>query len=84
MFERIENPAVVDSLWRGREGYQDKAIEEKLNGPGWEDMDTGVFIPAEDGYKYALEKIGQDDDLKAEFVEWYFSVNFVWTGDVKD
>ncbi len=77
MFERIENPAVVDSLWKDREGYQDKAIEEKLNGPGWEDMDTGVFIPAEDGYKYALERISQDEDLKREFVEWFYSGNWI-------
>ncbi len=77
---RIENPMAVDSLWNDRESGQ-KAIEDKLNGPGWEDMDTGIFIPAEDGYKYALERVAQDDGLKKEFVEWFFSGNYVFIGE---
>ena len=77
MFERIENPAVVDSLWRDRERCPDKTIEEKLDGPGWEDMDNGVFVPAEDGYEYALERTSLDEELKQEFVEWFYSGNWV-------
>ena len=77
MFERIENPAVVDSLWRDRERCPDKTIEEKLDGPGWEDMDNGVFVPAEDSYEYALERISLDEELKQEFVEWFYSGNWV-------
>lgn len=77
MFERIENPVVVDSLWRDKERCPDKTIEEKLDGPGWKDMDNGVFVPAEDGYEYALERISLDEELKQEFVEWFYSGNWV-------
>lgn len=51
---------------------------EKLNEPGYENIGTGVFIPKEDAYEYALERIrcGAEDE-KQEFVEWFYSGNWL-------
>lgn len=52
-------------------------ISEKLNGPGYEEIGTGVFVSDEDAFDYALERISRDDDLKQEFVEWFYSGNWI-------
>lgn len=41
--------------------------------------ESGVFVKSEDAYKYALERIGADEDLQKEFVSWFYSGNFVET-----
>lgn len=51
--------------------------EEKLNSPGYEEIGTGIFVPEGDAYDYAMERISQDEDLKQEFVEWFYSDNWV-------
>lgn len=70
----IENRMVVDSEWR-RIGPAEE--DEKLNGPGYEEIGTGIFVPEEDTYKYALERVSLDEELKQEFVEWFYSGNWV-------
>lgn len=40
-------------------------------------MGTGVFVPEEDAYGYALERISLDEELKQEFVEWFYSGNWI-------
>lgn len=50
---------------------------DKLNGAGWEEIGTGAFVPDEDAYDYALERISQDGELKRELVEWFYSGNWV-------
>lgn len=56
-------------------------IEEKLNGAGYMEMGTRIFVPEEDAYDFAMERISQDDDLKKEFketvVEWFYSWNWI-------
>lgn len=71
----VENPMVVDSLWDG--ASTDAQCEEKLKGPGYEEMETGTFVPKADAYKYAMERISQDEDLQKEFIEWFYSGNWV-------
>ncbi len=73
MVYRIENRMVVDSQWP--EPVQEP--EEKLKGPGWEEIGTGVFVLEEDAYGYAKESLARDGDLRQEFVEWFYSGNWI-------
>lgn len=43
--------------------------KEKLNGAGYTDLHSGIFVPEEDAYAYAVEKISQDEDLEKKFQE---------------
>lgn len=52
-------------------------IEEKLNGSGYAEIGTGIFVSEEDAYGYALERISLDEELKQEFVEWFYSGNWI-------
>lgn len=74
--ERIENRMVVDSLWEHIEKVTGES-REKLRGSGYEEIGTGIFVPEEDAYRYALERISLDEDLKQEFVEWFYSGNWI-------
>lgn len=50
---------------------------DKLQGEGYEEIGTGVFVPEEDAYDYALERVSQDEEEKKEFVEWFYSGNWI-------
>lgn len=65
---KTEQPHYIESVHE---------ISEKLNGTGYEEIGTGVFVSDEDAFDYALERISQDDDLKQEFVEWFYSGNWI-------
>lgn len=56
-------------------------MEEKLNGAGYEEIGTWIFVPEEDAYEYAMERISSDENLQKEFkemfVEWFYSGNWV-------
>ena len=56
-------------------------VLEKLNGTGYEEIQTGIFVPEEDAYNYAMERISQDEEEKKEFVEWFYSGNFIFKED---
>ena len=80
----VENPMVTDTLWELVEKSapaNDVLREEKLRGSGWEEIGTGTFVPEKDAYRYAMERISQDEDLKRELVEmvveWFYSGNWV-------
>lgn len=84
----VENPMVVDSLWELVEksaSENDVPGEENLRGSGWEEIGTGTFVLEKDAYRYAIERISQDEDLKREFeesvVEWFYSENWVREDD---
>lgn len=47
-------------------------IEERLNGPGFREIGSGIFVCEEDAYEYAMERISQDEDLKQEFLQWFY------------
>lgn len=59
--------------------YGEKKIEEdrSLDGPGYSEIDTDIFVREEDSFSYALERISQDEELKKEFVEWFYSENWI-------
>ncbi len=76
----LENRMVIDAAWRWKEFPELPEAAEKLNGPGYESIDSGVFVPAEDAYEYALERIAQDEGLRQEFVEWFYSANWIKEG----
>lgn len=52
-------------------------VIEALRGPGRESTDSNIFVPEENAYSYALERISQDDELRQEFVEWFYSGNWI-------
>lgn len=70
-----ENRMIIDSDWEWNEST---AIKEKLNGAGYTEISSKIFVPEEDAYGYALERISQDEGLKQEFVEWFYSGNWVF------
>lgn len=71
--ERIENRMVVDSEWP----ETPPEVKEKLNSAGFKEMGSGIFVPKEDAYEYALKRVSLDEDLKKEFVEWFCSGNWI-------
>ena len=73
MPEMIENRMIVN--WQWPEPLPE--IEEKSNGPGYKKMGTRIFVPEEDAFEYALERISQDENEKREFIDWFYSGNWV-------
>lgn len=74
----IENHMVVGMAWPEQtQTVIDEDLEKKLNNAGYEEIGTGIFVPEEDAYDYALERLSLDKDLQKEFVEWFFSGNWV-------
>lgn len=71
--EQVENRMVVEWQWPDAP----QKVSEKLNGPGCAEIGSGIFVPEEDAYEYALERVSQDEDLKQEFVEWFYSGNWI-------
>lgn len=74
MPEMLENRMVVDWQW------PDAPAEgkEKLNGAGYKEIGTEIFVPEEDAYDYALERISHGTDAeKREFVEWFYLGNWI-------
>ncbi|MCM1327281.1 MAG: hypothetical protein NC094_12035 [Bacteroidales bacterium] len=69
---QIENRMVVESQWN-----EPPEVEKKLNSAGYEEIGTGIFVSEEDAYAYALERISLDEDLQNEFVEWFYSGNWI-------
>lgn len=45
-------------------------LEEKT---GYEEIGTGIFVPEEDAFEYALKMVSIDKDLKQKFLEWFYS-----------
>lgn len=68
-----EGKTMRPSIWS-----EDELTEEKLRGPGYEEIGTGVFVPEEDAFSFAIERLIQSENKEQkEFVEWYFSGNFI-------
>lgn len=78
--ERVENHMVRDSVWSNLE--KPCEVKEKLNGPGYSEIDTGNFVSEDDAFDYALERClnGTEDDkreFKEMLVKWFYSGNWV-------
>ncbi len=60
--------------WRTTPPEETEPIEEKLNGPGYVSTSTSVFVPEEDAFDYALERVSQGTaQERKEFVDWFYS-----------
>lgn len=70
----IKNRMIVDGEWTRN---MSEKTREKLNKEGYKEMKTEIFVPEEDAFDYALERISLDEDLKQEFVEWFYSGNWI-------
>lgn len=81
----IENRMVVDSEWPE---YPEEA-PEKLNGPGYRQMFTGVFVAEDDAFDYAIERcvqfvpegfrmIAWTEEFREMLVECFYSENWIW------
>lgn len=48
-------------------------------GKGYSGIGTefGTFVPLENAYRYALERMKHDKELQKEFTEWFYSGNWV-------
>ena len=44
---------------------------------GYSEIGTGVFVPEEEAFEYAMERISLDQALKQELVEWFYSGNWI-------
>lgn len=75
MKEMIENRMVIDSEWEINKSLNE--IKEKLMGPGYRESATGVFVPEEDAYDFAIQAINQNEDLKKELVYWFYFNDWV-------
>ena len=73
----VESPMVIDDLWVHKENAYCEVEEKLLKGPGYEEIGTKIFVPEEYAYDYALERISQKEDEKKEFVEWFYSDNWI-------
>lgn len=78
MVYQLENHMVVDREWEQNTPLE---VSEKLRGVGYTELGTGIFVPEDDAYEYAMERISLDEDLKQEFkvifMEWFYSGNWV-------
>lgn len=74
--EMIENAMVVDWWWELLE-KEPMYVKEKSNGAGYTEIGTGIFVSEEDAFNYALERLSQDEDLKQEFVGWFYSGSWI-------
>ncbi len=77
--DAIENRMLIDSQWKYLLGEAGGASEaaEKLNNGGYKEMSTGNFVPEEDALEYAMERLYWDANLQKEFMEWFYSGNWI-------
>ena len=70
--ERVENRMAMDSVWSNLETPSE--FEKRLKGAGYSEIGTGNFVPEEDAFDYALERIAEGtEEEQHEFVEWFYS-----------
>lgn len=49
----------------------------KIKGYAGLGEDLGTFVPEEDAYRYAMERVQWSEELQKEFVEWFYSGDWV-------
>lgn len=77
MIRTIENRMVRDLAWENLEKTASDEGHGKTNRPGYVEIGTRIFVDEENAYDYALERVSQDDELKQEFVEWFYAGNWI-------
>ena len=82
--EQVENRMVVGWQWP----EEPEEVKEKWNDSGWRHIVTGVFVPDEDAFDYAMEHCIKGDvpeircftwepEFKEMVVEWFYSGNWI-------
>ena len=79
MPEMVENRMVVDWQWPD----VPEEVKKKLNGTGWRQIETDVFVPDENAFDYAIERCSRipfavvgiewEPDFIEMVVEWFYS-----------
>lgn len=80
----VENRMVIDSYHI----YDRNASENKLNGPGYRNLTTDVFVPEEDAFRYALEqcvhvvpegfnKIEWHPEFQDMVIDWFYDEDWI-------
>lgn len=55
-----------------------ETVKENLSGPGWEALDSDIFVSEEDAFDYALERVKQGSpEEKKEFIMWFYSGGWI-------
>lgn len=49
----------------------------KIKGYAGLGEDLGTFVPEEDAYRYAMERVQWSEEFQKEFVEWFYSGDWV-------
>lgn len=70
----IENRMVVDSEWPD---YGEVEELEEIQEPGYTNLRTLKFVSEEESFDYALNDVMNNEDARQEFMEWYYSGNWV-------
>ena len=70
----IENRMLIDSEWRFIEPV---TVEREPKEAGYRNIGTDEFIPEDEALDYALEHEDQEDMADEEFVEWFYSGNWI-------
>ena len=71
---QIENRMIVDSEWPD---YGEVEELEEIHEPGYKNISTLKFVPEEETYDYALDNVMNEEVVKQEFIEWFYSGNWV-------
>lgn len=77
MLGNIENLMLIDSWWGESEYHVPAGSWEALREPGYVEEVTGIFVRDVDAFDYAVERMSLDEDLKQEFLEWFYSRNWI-------
>lgn len=66
MMQQIENRMVNNSVWENLE------TSKKLNGAGYQNPRTGVFVPEEDALDYMIDILKSDSDRADDVMEYFY------------
>lgn len=66
----------MNTVWSNLETPSE--FEKRLRGAGYTEIGTGNFVPEEDAFDYALERLlDSEEEFKKEFVEWFYSESWI-------
>ena len=58
--------------------------ERRYKESGYESFHGHEFVSDEDAYEYALEKVQSSEKDKKEFIDWFFSGNWIRVEKTED
>ena len=70
----IENRMLVDSEWTYVEAPVREPEQEEY---GYINIFNNIFVPDEEALDYAKEQEEQGDMEESEFIEWFYSGNWI-------